>query len=105
MPAVGIVGTGDQRSEHGTPGDAQDVGSNAGKLDTRVFKDLVKPLSLARTLLDQRLAIARNLAQFTNLSRWYEARAHQAVRDQLGDPGRVGYVGLAARARSADAVH
>jgi hypothetical protein len=56
----------------------------------------VQPLRLPRTLLDQRLAVAGQVAQLPDRPGWHEARADQAVLDQLADPHRIGHIRLAA---------
>ena len=61
-----------------------------------VLQHLVQPLGLTAALLDLRLAVAGQLAQLPDRPRRHEAGADQPVLDQLGDPGRIGHVGLAA---------
>jgi hypothetical protein len=47
--------------------------------------------------LDLGLAVAGQLAQLADRAGRHEAGADQSVLDQLGDPGRIGHVGLATR--------
>jgi len=61
-----------------------------------VLQDLVQPLDLPTALLDLGLAVAGQLTQLADRAGRHEAGADQPVLDQLGDPGRVGHVGLAA---------
>jgi hypothetical protein len=60
-------------------------------------QDLVQPLDLPTAFLDLGLAVAGQLAQLPDRAGWHKARADQAVLDQLGDPGRVGHIGLTPR--------
>ena len=62
-----------------------------------VLEHLVQPLGLTSALLDLGLAVAGQLAQLADRAGRHEAGADQAVLDQLGDPGRIGDVGLAPR--------
>jgi hypothetical protein len=57
---------------------------------------LASRFRLAGALLDQRLAVAGQVAQLADRLGRHEARADQAVLDQLADPGRIGHIGLAA---------
>jgi hypothetical protein len=61
-----------------------------------VLEDLVQPLDLPAALLDLGLAVAGQLAQLPDRAGRHEAGADQPVLDQLGDPGRIGHIGLAA---------
>jgi hypothetical protein len=61
-----------------------------------VLQDLVQPLDLSAAFLDLGLAVAGQLAQLPDRAGWHEAGPDQPVLDQLGDPGRIGHVGLAA---------
>jgi hypothetical protein len=62
-----------------------------------VLQHLVEPLDLPAAFLDLGLAVAGQLAQLPDRAGRHKARADQAVLDQLGDPGRIGHIGLAAR--------
>jgi len=44
---------------------------------------------------DQRLAVTHQLAQHPDVRGWHEARAHQSMADQVGDPLCVLHVRLA----------
>jgi hypothetical protein len=61
-----------------------------------ILQHLVQPLGLAGALIDQCLAVAGQLPQLPDRAGRHEARADQTMPDQLGDPGRVGHIGLAA---------
>ncbi len=45
--------------------------------------------------LDEPLAIAGQVTQLADGGGWHEAAAEQSVLEELGEPGRVGHVGLA----------
>ena len=76
---------------------AQDVGDHARQLHVRVFECLLQPLRVPRDLSDELLARPRQVAQFLNRGRRHEAALNQPVGQQVGDPGRVLLVALAAR--------
>ena len=91
QPALGqlgqhlrVVGAGHQRVQHRPAGDAQHVGGHAGQLDPGVLQDLLQPLGLPGALLDQRLAVAGQVAQLPDRLGRHEAGADQPVLDQLG---------------------
>ena len=63
----------------------------------RVFERLLQALRVPRDLADQLLAGPRQVAQFLDRGRRHEAAPNQPVRQQVGDPGRVVPVALAAR--------
>ena len=92
-----VVGAGDQGFQHRPAGDADDVGGHAGELDPGVLEDLVQSLHLPGALLDLGLAVAGQLAQLPDRAGRHEAGADQTMLDQLGDPGRVGHIGLPPR--------
>ena len=58
---------------------------------------LTGPLDLPAALLDLGLAVAGQLAQLPDRAGWHEAGPDQPVLDQLGDPGRIGHIGLPPR--------
>src|SRR5664279_1064984 len=89
--------TGDEPLEHIASRNSQNVSGNTRQLDPGAFKGLVQPLSLARALLNDRLAIASYFTQFANLFGWHETGTNQPVSDELRNPGGVSDVGLAAR--------
>src|SRR5829696_9991593 len=60
-------------------------------------QDLVQPLDLPGAFLDLGLAVAGQLAQLPDRAGRHEAGPDQPVLDQLGDPGRVGHIGLPPR--------
>ena len=90
-------GARDQRLQHGSPGHAQDVRRHRRELDPGVLQHLVKPVGFPLPLLDQSLAIAREVAQLANRRRGNEAAPQQPVLQQLRDPHAVLHVGLAPR--------
>jgi hypothetical protein len=66
------------------------------QLDARVLEHLLRALRLWGALLDDDLAVAGQVAQLADRPGWHQARADQAVLDELADPGRIAAVGLAA---------
>ena len=67
------------------------------KFDAGVLEHLVEALGLSASLFDLGLAIAGEVAQLADLFGRHEARAHQAVLDELTDPLGVAHVGLSSR--------
>ena len=94
---LGIGLPGDERRENRPATDAQDVGDHACQLHVRVFQRLLQALRVPRDLADQLLAGPRQVAQLLNRGRRHEAAPNQPVRQQVGNPGRVLPVALAAR--------
>ena len=92
----GVTAAPDEGSQHRPAGHPQDVAGHRRQLDARVFEHLLQALGLAGALLDDDLAVAGEVTQLADRAWWHEARADQAVLDQLADPGRVADVGLAA---------
>ncbi len=104
QPALGklgqhlrVAGTADQGVQHRPPRGAEDVAGDAVELDARVLEGLVQAVGLAGALGDLRLAVAGQLAQRALRFGRHEAAAQQASLLQLGQPGGVADVGLAAR--------
>src|SRR6266508_1602178 len=64
---------------------------------------LCRALHLTAAFLDERLAIASQVAQLADRRRRHEARSHQTVLDELGDPLGVLDVGPAPLGRSSGA--
>jgi hypothetical protein len=91
-----VVRAREQRVEHRATRRAEHLRGDRGELDPRVLEHLLQALRLARTLLDLRLAIPRQVAQLADRLRRYEARPHKPVLEQPADPHRIGDIGLAA---------
>ena len=94
---LGLVRARDKRIEHAPHRDAERLRGDARELDAGVLEHFVQPLHLAAALLDLRLALAGQVAQFPDRLRRDKARAHQPELDKLADPGGVLDVGLASR--------
>jgi hypothetical protein len=62
-----------------------------------VFQRLLDPLRMSRQLAHELFARAREIAELLNGSRRHKAALNQSMRQQIGDPGRVVHVALAAR--------
>jgi len=86
----------DQRLDDRPPAFAHDVGQHRAELDVGVFQRLLQPLHVAGLLAHQLLARAQQGAHLLRRRLGHKARADQAVRQQVGQPDGVGYVGLAA---------
>lgn len=90
-----IGGPADESFNHRPPRDPENVGGNGGELDPGILEHLVQAVGLSLTLGDLRLGLARELPKLPDGFGRNEARPEQAVLEELGDPGRVGDVGLA----------
>ena len=85
-----------ERGEHGTPRLAHDVGEHRGELEVGVLEGLLDALDMAGLLAHELLARPEQVAHRAGAGVGHEARADQAVGEQVGEPDRVGDVGLAA---------
>ena len=90
------MGAGDQRVEHLASGHAEHLGRDGGQLDPRVLQGLLDALDLAAAFLDLRFAVADQVAQLAQRAGRHEARADEAVLDQLAAPLGVLDIALAA---------
>jgi hypothetical protein len=79
------------------PEDAEHVRGDAGELDPSVLEHLVEPVRLPLPLLDQRLAVAGQVAELADRLGRHEAGSQQPVLEQLAQPVRIGHIGLAPR--------
>jgi len=59
---LGVADPGHQRLQHRPARDPQDVGGHAGQLDPGVLQHLLQPLHLTGALVDDRLAVAGEVA-------------------------------------------
>ena len=66
------------------------------EFDVGVLQRLLQPLNMGRALANQLLAGAKQGPQLLGRTIRHEAAADQAVGGQLGEPGRIVHVGLAA---------
>jgi hypothetical protein len=62
----GIRVAGDQRAQHGTARDAHDVTGDRAQLDVRVVQHLVNPIDRARTLVQERRPVTRQIPEVAN---------------------------------------
>jgi hypothetical protein len=90
---VGLAG--DDRGEDGSPALAHDVAEHGAEFEVGVLHDLVDALHVRRALADELLPRARQVTQVLDGRLGHEARADEAVGEQVGDPHRVVHVGLA----------
>jgi hypothetical protein len=77
--------------------DTPDVGQHGGELDIGILQRLLDALDMTGRLAHQLLTGAQLRAHLLCRRFRYETGADQAVRQQLGEPLRVGHIGLAAR--------
>ena len=75
---------------------AQDIRDHRRQLDVGFLQHRLDALRMLHDLARQLLARARQVAQLLDRLRRHEARPDQAMRQQVGDPGRVVDVALAA---------
>jgi hypothetical protein len=92
---VGVAGAADQGVKDGPAGDPEDVGGHRGELEASILEHPIQALGLAAQLLDLDLAVTGEVAEVADRLGGHEAGSDQAVLDELGDPRRVGDVGLA----------
>ena len=92
----GSWGARDQRIEHLARRHAEHPRRDRGQLDPGVLQRLLDALDLAGAFLDLGFAVTDEVAQFALRARRHEARADQAVLDELAAPLGVLDVALAA---------
>jgi len=86
----------DQRVQDGAATLAHDLGQHRAELEVGILQRLLDALHVTGLLAHQLLAGAQQRAQFLRRRFRHKARTDQAVRQQVGQPQRVGDVGLAA---------
>ncbi len=85
----------DQTFDHGPGGHAIDVRHDGAEFDPGVVEQLVQAVLFPSQGLGQFLAVARHQAQLPQVLGRNEARFNQTEPPPLGQPFRVGEVGLA----------
>jgi hypothetical protein len=85
---------GDQRGQHGPPGDPEDVAGHHRQLDLRVLEQLLDPVLLRRAGGHQIDPVAGQVPQPADLGWRHEAGAEHLPLDDLGQPDRIQLVGL-----------
>ena len=93
---AGIGGAGHQSVEYCPAGDAEHSAGDRGELDARILVHLMQPAGLSGALLNERVAVAREIPQLPNRGWRHEALPDEAVLEQLGDPHAVLHIGLPA---------
>jgi hypothetical protein len=93
---LGVALPGDQGGQHRPTRHAQDVGGDRVELDAGVLQGLLDALTLRGVGLDEPLAVTGQIPQLTDRGRGHEAAPQQPVFQQLGQPGGVADIGLAA---------
>ena len=78
------------------PDGAHDLAQHRGELEVGVLQRFLDALHMAGLLAHELLAGAQQGAQLLGRRLRHEARADQAVRQQVGQPDRIGDIGLAA---------
>ncbi len=77
--------------------EAQDIRNDRGELDIGLLQRRLNPLGMTNNLARQFAPRARQIAQFLDRLGRHKAGADQAMRQEIGDPGCVVGVALAAR--------
>jgi hypothetical protein len=92
---LGVPRPRDERLEH-LPGRlAEHVGDHRVELDARVFQELLDALGLLGPVLDELLAVPGQVPEPRDHRGRHERASKQPALQQLGQPGRIGHVGLA----------
>ena len=94
---VRVGGALDQGIQHGPGGHPEDIGGDRCQLDPRILQQLVQAIGGPAPLLDQHLAMPRQVAKLPNRRRRHEAAPQQPVLQQLRDPDAVAHVGVPTR--------
>ena len=76
---------------------ADNVGNDRVELDVGRLQRLLQPLNMAGLLMDKLLACAQQLSQLLHFLFGHKTAADQPVGQQVGDPGCIADIGLAAR--------
>jgi hypothetical protein len=93
----GIGDAGHQSLEHGPSGGTEQARRDRGELDAGVFEHLVEAVGVARALLDEEFPVAGEITELADRRGRDEAGPNEAALEELGDPGGVVEVRLAAR--------
>ena len=93
----GVVIPDDECLEHQPAGDTEDVRGNRGQLDPGVLEQLLQSLGLPTAFTGDRGPGPGQVPQLPDRLGWHERAPDQPVRTELGQPGRIGDIGLAAR--------
>ena len=86
-----------QGAQHGAARSSEDVRGDQPELDVGRLQELPHAVRLRGPLLNEELAVAREIAQLADGLRRDEARAQQPVLQQLREPLAVANVGLPSR--------
>lgn len=92
---LGVGLAGNDRGEDGAAALAHDVGEHRAELEVGVLEDLVDALHVRGALAHELLPCSGQVAQVLDARLRDEARADEAVGEQVRDPHRVVHVGLA----------
>ena len=87
----------DQRSEHGPPGDPENVGGHAGEFDPGVFEFLLQPAGLPGPLRGEGSPVASEITQLPDRLRGHERGPQQPTLTHLTQPRRIRHIGLTPR--------
>jgi hypothetical protein len=93
---LGVTLPGDQRLQHGAPGDPHDVGGHRPPLDQGVLQQLLQPLHLPAALGGQVGPQPGVVPQLADLGGWDKRRPQHAPLVEPGQPHRIQPVGLGA---------
>jgi hypothetical protein len=91
---LGVALSGDQRGQHGPPGDPEDVAGHHREFDLGVLQQLLHPLLLRGPRRHQIGSVAGHVPQLPDRSWWDEAGPQHLPLGELAQPDRVQRVGL-----------
>ena len=92
-----------QAAKDGASAHAEEVADNARNLQIGVLERLLQPKAMLRDLPPELLLRPREVPQLLDRGGWDEAAPNESVRHQVGQPGGVIHVALAAGDRAAPA--
>ena len=92
-----IIHSLDERLQDRPTALSQHIGKDAAEFQIRILKHLLNTRRVLRDFTHQLFAGARQIPQFLDRCRGHEARANQAMREQIGNPPGITHIGLAPR--------
>ena len=91
---VGVALAGDQGADDGAAGLTHNLGQHRAELQVGVLQRLLDALGVAGLLAHELLAGAQQGAHVLGRRLGHKARPHQAVCQEIGQPSRVGHIGV-----------
>jgi hypothetical protein len=94
-----VVHDADASNENATAGGSllDEIVCDGAQEDPGVFEQLLQPLYLTGAFPGDRSARPSQITKLPDRLGWHERGPHKTVCAELGQPGRVGDIGLAAR--------